>query len=119
MSRPLIALLDECHISWSTKEILVTAFAIDANNTSYPLAYVVVKGENKSQSWFLKNLRDNLGLDNGYGFLILCDKQKGLIQAIQRLLQSVDMFYFVHLYYFKVVGYMHEFVIEIIIVKWG
>ncbi|XP_022637898.1 uncharacterized protein LOC106763352 [Vigna radiata var. radiata] len=80
---------------------LLTAVGRDANDQMCPLAYVVVKVENK-ESWtfFLELLIEDLG---GGGFCSRCtfisDQQKGLLPALQSLLPDVDQRYCVrHIY---------------------
>ncbi|XP_014506444.1 uncharacterized protein LOC106766211 [Vigna radiata var. radiata] len=93
--------LDGCFLKGKYGGELLTAVARDGNDQMCPLAYVVVEVENKDTwTWFLELLIDNLG---GGGFCSRCtfmsDQQKGLMQAFQQLLPSVDQrFYVRHLY---------------------
>ncbi|XP_039172349.1 uncharacterized protein LOC120295363 [Eucalyptus grandis] len=57
----------------------------------FPLAWVVVKVENKDNwSWFLKNLMNDLEITNGAGWAFMSDQQKGPVLAIAELLPYVE-----------------------------
>ncbi|XP_027172189.1 uncharacterized protein LOC113771833 [Coffea eugenioides] len=68
---------------WSVGGILLIAVGFDANNSIYPVAYAIAKGENKeSWAWFFKLLKEDLKIERrDYELIIISDKQKGLIQA--------------------------------------
>ncbi|XP_043710530.1 uncharacterized protein LOC122659491 [Telopea speciosissima] len=76
--------LDGCHLKGRFGGVLLSAVAVDGNNSIFPLAFGVVEIENKS-SWrvFLDCLHDALGDasdDNTLTFM--SDNQKGLTEII-------------------------------------
>ncbi|CAO2173664.1 unnamed protein product [Urochloa humidicola] len=60
----------------------------------------VVEVESKdSWKWFLRTLKEDLGIDNTYSWTIMTDKQKGLIPAVQQVFpDSEHRFCVRHLY---------------------
>ncbi|KAK4383930.1 hypothetical protein Sango_3107200 [Sesamum angolense] len=82
--RPIIC-LDGCHLKSSVGGILLSAVGIDANNCIYPFAYAVVEKEKKKNwLWFLEMLVQDLNITHSYGWTIMSDKQKGLIDAVDQ-----------------------------------
>ncbi|CAE5960458.1 unnamed protein product [Arabidopsis arenosa] len=70
---------------------LLVALGRDANNKIYPVAWGVVKVENtENWVWFVKNLKEDLGLGDGECFIMLSDRQKGLIKAVSLELPSIE-----------------------------
>ncbi|XP_076926426.1 uncharacterized protein LOC143589592 [Bidens hawaiensis] len=70
---------------------LLTAVALDPNNGYYPVAYVVVEAETlNSWEWFLECLGDDLDINNRSKFTFMSDRQKGLIQAVDKLFPSAE-----------------------------
>lgn len=83
--RPLIC-IDGCHIKTKYKGILLTAVGIDPNDCIYPVAFGLVEVECKSSwEWFLSNLKDDLNITNTSPWTVMSDKQKGLINAVQKI----------------------------------
>ena len=71
--RPIIG-LDGCHIKGPYGGQLLTAIGIDANNSSFPVAYAVVEEENKSSwTWFLELLVDDIAIVNQNGWTFISD----------------------------------------------
>ncbi|KAK8669559.1 hypothetical protein V6N13_106987 [Hibiscus sabdariffa] len=69
--------IDGCHLKGYYRDIFLAAIAVDANDNTYPIAYVVVKVENQSSwSWFLSLLGTDLEIGNFDNITILSDKQK-------------------------------------------
>ncbi|KAL0299181.1 UNVERIFIED_CONTAM: hypothetical protein Sradi_6577900 [Sesamum radiatum] len=97
--RPIIC-LDGCHLKSSVGGILLSAVGIDAKNCIYPFAYAVVeKDKKKSWLWFLEMLVQDLNITHSYGWTIMSDKQKGLIDAVDQLLPGCEhRFCVMHLY---------------------
>ncbi|XP_010462188.1 PREDICTED: uncharacterized protein LOC104742831 [Camelina sativa] len=81
--RPVIG-LDGCFFKWELNGDLRAAIGRDADNRMYPIAWAVVRGENKDTwGWFVKKLKIDLGLENGDNLTIISEKQKGLVFAIE------------------------------------
>ncbi|CAL1369941.1 unnamed protein product [Linum trigynum] len=79
--------LDGCFLKGLCKGELLAAIGRDANDQMYPVAWAVVEVESKdSWSWFLELLGSDLLLENGVGWTLISDQQKGLIPAIADLL---------------------------------
>ncbi|XP_020874677.1 uncharacterized protein LOC110226664 [Arabidopsis lyrata subsp. lyrata] len=88
--RPLIG-IDGCFLKNKVKGQLLVALGRDANNRIYPIAWGVVKVENTDNwVWFVKLLKEDLGLSNGEGFIMMSDRQKGLIKAVQLELPNIE-----------------------------
>ncbi|XP_048603739.1 uncharacterized protein BNAC02G17160D isoform X1 [Brassica napus] len=80
--RPVIG-LDGCFLKWELTGDLLAAVGRDADNRMYPIAWAVVRGENKDTwGWFVKKLKIDLEIGNGENLTIISDKQKGLVIAI-------------------------------------
>ncbi|KAK5825544.1 hypothetical protein PVK06_020388 [Gossypium arboreum] len=80
--RPLIG-LDGCFIKGQFKSEFLTAVGRDTNNQMFPVAWAVVEVEcTNSWGWFLSLLPTDLGLEDGYGYTIISDKQKIAISDI-------------------------------------
>ncbi|WVZ14096.1 hypothetical protein V8G54_011662 [Vigna mungo] len=80
---------------------LLTAIARDANDQMLPLAYAIVKVENKETwKWFLELLVEDIGGKAVQASLtFISDQQKGLMQAFEEVLPRVDQLFCVrHLY---------------------
>ncbi|XP_042018903.1 uncharacterized protein LOC121766704 [Salvia splendens] len=57
----------------------------------YPIAWAVVEAENEvCWTWFIKILSEDLTLGEGVGITLISDQQKGLENAVQRLLPSAE-----------------------------
>ncbi|XP_010451471.1 PREDICTED: uncharacterized protein LOC104733601 [Camelina sativa] len=88
--RPLIG-MDGCFLKNKVKGQLLVALGRDANNGIYPIAWGVVKVENTDNwTWFMKHLKTDLGLNDGDGFILVSDRQKGLIKAVQLELPKME-----------------------------
>jgi hypothetical protein len=60
---------------------------IDPNDCIYPIALAVVEVESKaSQKWFLKTLKQDLGIVNTFPWTVMTDKQKVHIIVIFMLI---------------------------------
>jgi hypothetical protein len=54
---------------------MLTAVGIDPNDCIYPVAFAVVEVESlASWKWFLKTLKEDLGIENTYPWTIMTDK---------------------------------------------
>ncbi|XP_074346458.1 uncharacterized protein LOC141685244 [Apium graveolens] len=66
---------------------LLAAVGRDGNNQMFPICYAVVESENTdSWRWFIDLMSDNLELNEGRGLNIISDQQKGLENAVKKLL---------------------------------
>ncbi|KAM5576700.1 hypothetical protein ABKV19_007515, partial [Rosa sericea] len=79
--------LDGCHLRSAYGGQLLIAVGIDANNTSWVIAYAMVEMESKdSWIWFLELLCKDLSiLEDGAGWTFINDKQNGLILAFEEV----------------------------------
>lgn len=88
--RPFIG-LDGCFLKTICGGQLLSAVGRDGNNQMFPICYAVVESENtESWTWFLTLLIDDLELNDGTGFTIISDQQKGLERAVKDLLPGVE-----------------------------
>ncbi|XP_010524548.1 PREDICTED: uncharacterized protein LOC104802582 isoform X2 [Tarenaya hassleriana] len=88
--RPVIG-LDGCFLKWEMKGELLAAVGRDANNGMYPIAWAVVRVESiESWNWFIRKLKLDLGLGDGRNLTILSDRQKGLLNAVQKELPLAE-----------------------------
>ncbi|XP_010436569.1 PREDICTED: uncharacterized protein LOC104720348 [Camelina sativa] len=87
--RPIIG-IDGCFLNGVKGQLLV-AVGRDANNQFYPVAWAVVQTENfDAWLWFIKKLKVDLTLENGDGFTLISDRQKGLLNAVDQELPKVE-----------------------------
>ncbi|KAM0829903.1 hypothetical protein ACQ4PT_066579 [Festuca glaucescens] len=88
--RPFIC-IDGCHIKTKYKGVLLTAVGIDPNDCIYPVAFGLAEVKcTSSWEWFLTNLRDDLNISNTSPWTIMSDKQKGLINAVQKVFPDAE-----------------------------
>ncbi|XP_074370703.1 uncharacterized protein LOC141711897 [Apium graveolens] len=97
--RPLIG-LDGCHLRGPFGGILLTAVATDPNDGIYPVAWAQVEAENNdSWDWFLSLLKTDLRIENSGSFTFISDRQKGLVNALEKQVPSSEhRFCVMHLY---------------------
>ncbi|KAL3744004.1 hypothetical protein ACJRO7_013281 [Eucalyptus globulus] len=94
---------DGCHLSSGYKGILLVAVGVDCNNQMYPFAWAIVGQETyKTWHWFISLIAEDLGItdpENSKYWTFLCDKQKGLVQALAHLMPEAEhRFCLRHLY---------------------
>ncbi|CAD5315330.1 unnamed protein product [Arabidopsis thaliana] len=83
--------IDGCFLKNKVKGQLLVALGRDANNRIYPIAWGVVKVENTDNwVWFMKLLKEDFDLSDGEGFIMISDRQKGLIKAVQLELPKIE-----------------------------
>ncbi|XP_013619235.1 PREDICTED: uncharacterized protein LOC106325726, partial [Brassica oleracea var. oleracea] len=88
--RPIIG-LDGAFLKWDIKGQLLAAIGRDGDNRIFPIAWAVVEVENNiNWEWFVKHLKEDLGLQDGARFTIISDKQKGLVNAVKNELPEAD-----------------------------
>ncbi|XP_052288575.1 uncharacterized protein LOC107177123 [Citrus sinensis] len=83
--RPMIG-VDGCHLKGPYRGVLLTAVSIDANYGIYPLAMCVAENENNdSWQYFMDKLYDQVGCNGGEGLCFISDRQKGVLNALDRI----------------------------------
>ncbi|CAA7032989.1 unnamed protein product [Microthlaspi erraticum] len=86
--------LDGCFLKWELNGDLLSAVGRDADNRMYPIAWAVVRGENKDTwGWFIKKLKVDLGLGNGENFTIISISRsytEGEYEAKMELVKAYD-----------------------------
>ncbi|XP_010418236.1 PREDICTED: uncharacterized protein LOC104703845 [Camelina sativa] len=88
--RPIIG-IDGCFLKNKIKGQLLVALGRDANNGIYPIAWGVVKVENYDNwLWFAKLMKEDFGLNDGDGFILMSDRQKRLIKAVSEELPKIE-----------------------------
>jgi hypothetical protein len=74
--RPFLC-VDGCHIKTKYKGVLLTAVGIDPNDYIFPVAFGLAEVECTSAwEWFLRNLKEDLGITNTAPWTIMSDRQK-------------------------------------------
>jgi hypothetical protein len=74
--RPFLC-VDGCHIKTKYKGVLLTAVGIDPNDCIFPVAFGLAEVECTSAwEWFLRNLKEDLGITNTAPWTIMSDRQK-------------------------------------------
>ncbi|XP_022566389.2 uncharacterized protein LOC106421322 [Brassica napus] len=75
----------------TSKGQLLAAVGRDANNQLYPVAWGIVQVEDADNwKWFIERVKYDLNLQNGLGFTLISDKQKGLIKAVEEELPYIE-----------------------------
>ncbi|KAL0456480.1 UNVERIFIED_CONTAM: hypothetical protein Slati_0987200, partial [Sesamum latifolium] len=88
--RPIIG-VDGCHLKGPHGGILLTAIGVDPNNNLFPIAYAVVNKEcRETWEWFLIVLNHDLNIVRDYEFTFMSDKEKGLMQALEKVFPGSD-----------------------------
>ncbi|KAF3620310.1 putative C2 and GRAM domain-containing protein-like [Capsicum annuum] len=83
--------LGEANEEGVCKGRLLVAVGKDGNNQMLPLAWTVVEKENTNTwSWFVRCIKDDLGLGEGEGLTLIKDMQKGLFTAIEQVLPQSE-----------------------------
>ena len=69
--------LDGCFLKTEMKTQLLSVVGKYGNNQMFPIAWVVVEGENhNSWTWFIQLLMGDLGISYGLGWTIISDQHK-------------------------------------------
>ncbi|KAK5839347.1 hypothetical protein PVK06_008125 [Gossypium arboreum] len=83
--------LDGCFLKGHFKSEMLTVVGRDVKNQMYLVAWAIVEGECiDSWAWFLNVLAIDLDLEDGFGYAIISDKQKGLDIAIDEVLPRIE-----------------------------
>ncbi|KAM3349245.1 hypothetical protein ACQJBY_022378 [Aegilops geniculata] len=93
--RPFIG-VDGCFVKLTTGAQVLAASGRDGNNNLFPIAFGVVGKEDiPNWCWFLEQLKYALGGDSGpFGrWTIMSDRQKGLLNAIDKVFPNCDQRY--------------------------
>ncbi|KAE8678482.1 hypothetical protein F3Y22_tig00111409pilonHSYRG00347 [Hibiscus syriacus] len=86
-----IICLDRCHLKGYYGGLLLAVVGVDANDSIYPIAFAVVENENQSSwCWFLELLGNDLELNNSHILTFMTDRQKGLIEDVEKLYPNVE-----------------------------
>nr|XP_051201902.1 uncharacterized protein LOC127315456 [Lolium perenne] len=72
---------------------ILSAVGRDPNNQMYPIAWATIEGENyDSWYWFLSLLQKDIQINNqGDGWVIISDQQKGLIKAVNEIIPNAEL----------------------------
>ncbi|XP_027171683.1 uncharacterized protein LOC113771283 [Coffea eugenioides] len=84
--RPFVG-FDGCFLKGPFGGVLLTAVALDANNSIFPIAFAVTECENKDTwRWFFYYFQEFFGpLDNNIPLTFMSDRQKGLNLAYEEI----------------------------------
>ncbi|XP_020266494.1 uncharacterized protein LOC109841982 [Asparagus officinalis] len=83
--------LDGCFLKHACGGKLLCAVGRDGNNQMWPIAWAVVEGETRnSWQWFLRILTVDLNMNDGNGWTVMSDQQKGLVPAIHEVWPAVE-----------------------------
>ncbi|XP_039169827.1 uncharacterized protein LOC120294026 [Eucalyptus grandis] len=85
--------LDGCFLKGICKWEILCAVGRDANDQMFPIAWAIVRVESgDTWTWFLTSLMYDLDMIGTYGqgWVIISDKQKGLLQAVVNLLPLAE-----------------------------
>jgi hypothetical protein len=84
--------LDGCFLKGAVRGQILCAIGRDPNNQMYPIAWATVEGENHdSWYWFLSLLQKDIQINNqGDGWVIISDQQKGLIKAVNEIIPEAE-----------------------------
>ncbi|CAL8174548.1 unnamed protein product [Prunus armeniaca] len=75
--------LDACHIKGQHPGQLLSVVGVDPSNGMYPIAYAVAEAENYATwTWFLELLTVDLGIENSNDYVLITDRQNGLIDGV-------------------------------------
>ncbi|KAK8594980.1 hypothetical protein V6N13_015889 [Hibiscus sabdariffa] len=86
--RPIIS-IDGCHLKGYFGGTFLAAVGVDANDSLYPIAYVVVEAENQfAWYWFLLLLATDLEIESNHNITFISDKQNGLMEALAEVFPS-------------------------------
>ncbi|XP_074266000.1 uncharacterized protein LOC141588456 [Silene latifolia] len=86
--------VDGFHLKGAYPDMCLVAVDQNGNHNLYPIAWVVVEVENKdSWCWFLKLLSADLGKVESEGMTFMSDMQKGLLDALNRVVPKAEVRY--------------------------
>ncbi|BFG28965.1 hypothetical protein CerSpe_152390 [Prunus speciosa] len=88
--RPVVG-FDGCHVKGSHPSQILSAVRVDGNNGMYPIAFVDVEVENtESWSWFFDIFFQDVGIQNGNGWVFITHKQKSLGNSLHALMSNAE-----------------------------
>ncbi|XP_010507221.1 PREDICTED: uncharacterized protein LOC104783817 [Camelina sativa] len=80
--RPIIG-LDGTFLKHSMKGIMLIVVGRDPNNQIFPIVWVVVDCENNPNwEWFVRKLKEDMGLGLGENITLISDMHRGLIHSV-------------------------------------
>jgi len=84
--------LDGCFLKGTVSGQILCAIGRDPNNQMSPISLATVEGENHDNwYWFLSLLQKDLQINNnGEGWVIISDRQKGLIKAVNEIIPEAE-----------------------------
>ncbi|CAN1184923.1 hypothetical protein LINPERHAP2_LOCUS37249, partial [Linum perenne] len=68
--------LDGCFLKGEIEGMLLAAVGKDGNNQVYPIAWAVEGKNTSSWTWFVRALKEELGIEDGRGWSVISDQQK-------------------------------------------
>ncbi|CAA7042140.1 unnamed protein product [Microthlaspi erraticum] len=88
--RPIIG-VDGTFLKSTISGQLLVALGRDADNAIYPIAWCIVQVENTDNwLWFMNKIKADLGLEDGDNYILISDRQKGLISAARTTLPKIE-----------------------------
>ncbi|CAA7055697.1 unnamed protein product [Microthlaspi erraticum] len=88
--RPIIG-VDGTFLKSTISGQLLVALGRDADNAIYPIAWGIVRVENTDNwLWFMNKIKVDLGLEDGDNYILVSDRQKGLISAAKKTLPKIE-----------------------------
>lgn len=88
--------IDSCFLKTFLGGQLMCAIGRDGNDQMFPVAWAVVEGENNdSWEWFLNEVKDSLGLNDGAGLAIISDEHlvKVMHFSFYFVVSAIQFFY--------------------------
>ena len=83
--------LDATHCTARHRLTLLAVTGLDGNHNSLPLAWALVPAENKEHwDWFLRFITRHLKVPNGNDAVVMSDRGKGLVFAVERRLPKAQ-----------------------------
>ncbi|KAL3534432.1 hypothetical protein ACH5RR_002893 [Cinchona calisaya] len=98
--RPFVG-FDGCYLKGPFGDVLLTAVALDGNNSLFPLAFAIAETENKETwSWFFHFFEEYFGpFGSHVPLTFMSDRQKGLNLAYEEKVPQADARYYCrHIY---------------------
>ncbi|XP_055961885.1 uncharacterized protein LOC126683489 [Mercurialis annua] len=88
--RPVLC-VDGCFLKTLVVGVLLSVVWRDANNQMYPVAWAIAEAENEETwTWFMELLISDLGFGEGLYLTLISDQQKGLKNAIRKVVSYAE-----------------------------
>ncbi|KAF2317120.1 hypothetical protein GH714_011951 [Hevea brasiliensis] len=92
--RPLL-FLDSASLKSKYHEVLLTATALDGDDSAFPVAFAIVDIENDNNwHWFLEQLRSAISTSQSLTFV--SDKEKGLLKSVLEVFENAHHGYSIY-----------------------